>query len=131
NIVTDSLGNFSFALFKTSDEPSTNAAFNLALNKIVIKNSDVLYQDALSKIKIETKNTSIEGKVQVTDQFIHFDTQADIFSLLAQVDQTVYIDQTPLTGTINTRVYLEPMKVEFMKNELLLAKLPIEIDRKS
>ena len=127
NIVTDSLGNFSFALFKTSDEPSTNAAFNLALNKIVIKNSNVLYQDDLSKIKIETKNTSIEGKVQVTDQFIHFDTQADIFSLLAQVDQTVYIDQKPLKGTINTRVYLDPMKVEFMKNELLLAKLPIEI----
>lgn len=63
----------------------------------------------------------------MTDQFIHFDTQADIFSLLAQVDQTVYIDQKPLKGTINTRVDLDPMKVEFMKNELLLAKLPIEI----
>src|SRR5690606_6597180 len=118
NIVTDSLGNFSFALFKTSDEPSTNAAFNLALNEIVIKNSDVLYQDDLSKIKIETKNTSIEGKVQVTDQFIHFDTQADILSLLAQVDQTVYIDQKPLKGTINTRVYLDPVRSEEHTSEL-------------
>src|SRR5690606_10756609 len=66
NVVTDSLGNFSFAIFKTSDEPSEDTPFDLALNKIYIKNCDILYQDDTSKIKIETKHTSISGDVQVT-----------------------------------------------------------------
>lgn len=130
NIVTDSLGNFSFGIFKTSDEPSEDAPFDLALDKIYVKNSNVLYQDDTSQIKIETKNTSIQGKIQVTDQFIDFDTQADILSLFAGVDQTIYVDGKPLKGKINTRVYLDPVTVEFKENDLLLAQLPIEIKGK-
>ncbi|HUH25890.1 MAG TPA: AsmA family protein, partial [Flavobacterium sp.] len=129
-VVTDTLGNFSFGIFKTSEEPSDDAPFDLALQKISIKNSNVLYQDDASKIKIETKNTSIQGKIQVTDQFIDFDTNADIRSLFASVDQTVYVDEKPLKGKINTRVYLDPMAVEFKENDLFLAELPLEIKGK-
>lgn len=57
----------------------------------------------------------------MTDQFIHFDTQADIFSLLAQVDQTVYIDQKPLKGTINTRVYLDPIESRVYEKRAIIS----------
>lgn len=127
NVVTDSIGNFSFAIFKTSDEPSESSPFDLALNKIFIKNSDVLYQDDTSKIKIETKNTSITGDVQVTDKYIDFDTDADIFSMFVKMDESVFVDNKSLKGKINTRVYLDPMAVEFKDNDLLLAQLPLQI----
>lgn len=127
NVVTDSLGNFSFAIFKTSDEPSEDTPFDLVLNKIYIKNCDILYQDDTSKIKIETKHTSISGDVQVTDQYIDFDTQADIASTWVSMDEMILVDKKPLKGSINSRVYLDPMKVEFRENNLRLAQLPLQI----
>ncbi|MBA5791164.1 AsmA family protein [Flavobacterium sp. xlx-214] len=127
NVVTDSLGNFSFGIFKSSDEPSESSSFNLALNKIHIKNTTVLYQDDVSKIKIRTENTNISGDVQVTDKFIDFATNANIQSLFFGLDKSVYVDNKPLKGTINTRVNLDPISVEFKKNELLLADLPLNV----
>ncbi|SEH75042.1 AsmA protein [Paenimyroides aquimaris] len=127
NVVTDSLGNFSFAIFKSSDEPSTNSSFSLALNKIYIKNTDVLYQDNQSKIKIETKNTNINGNVQVTDKYINFETNADINSLFFGIDKSILVDHKPLKGSINTKVNLEPISVEFKESNLLLANFPLNI----
>src|SRR5690606_28474114 len=78
NVVTDSLGHFSFSIFKTTEEPSEESSFDLSLDKIYVKNTTVLYQDDVAKIKVLTENTNISGKVQVTDQFIDFDTETDI-----------------------------------------------------
>ena len=72
NIVTDSLGNFSFTIFKSSPEPSTNSSFSLALNKIHIKNSNVLYQDDVSKIQIKTNNTNINNLFFLIIIFFNF-----------------------------------------------------------
>ncbi len=127
NVVTDSLGNFSFAIFKSSDEPSTDSSFSLALNKIQVKNTDVLYQDDQSKIKIQTKNTNISGNVQVTDKYINFETEADIKSLFFGLDKSILVDHKPLKGIINTKVNLDPVSVEFNKSELLLANLPLNV----
>lgn len=127
NVVTDSIGNFSFAIFKTSEEPSEDSPFDLALHKIFIKNSDVLYQDDTSKIKIETKNTSITGDIQVTDKYIDLDTDADILSMFVKMDESLFVDNKSLKGKINSRVYLDPMTVEFKENNLLLAQLPLQI----
>lgn len=127
NVVTDSLGNFSFAIFKSSDEPSTDSSFSLALNKIHVKNTDVLYQDDQSKIKIQTKNTNIGGNVQVTDKYLNFETEADIKSLFFGLDKSILVDHKPLKGTINTKVNLDPVSVEFNKSELLLANLPLNV----
>ncbi|MEG1377806.1 MAG: AsmA family protein, partial [Myroides sp.] len=127
NVVTDSLGNFSFAIFKSSDEPSTDSSFSLALNKIHVKNTDVLYQDDQSKIKIQTKNTNISGNVQVTDKYINFETEADIKSLFFGLDKSILVDHKPLKGIINTKVNLDPVSVEFNKSELLLANLPLNV----
>lgn len=127
NVVTDSLGNFSFAIFKSSDEPSTDSSFSLALNKIHIKNTDVLYQDDQSKIKIQTKNTNISGNVQVTDKYINFETEADIKSLFFGLDKSILVDHKPLKGIINTKVNLDPVSVEFNKSELLFANLPLNV----
>lgn len=127
NIVTDSLGNFSFAIFKSSPEPSTNSSFSLTLNKIHIKNSNVLYQDDVSKIQIKTNNTNIFGDVNVTDKYIDFDTKTDISSLFFELDKNVLVDNKPLKGSIKTKVNLEPVSVEFKENNLLLANLPLNI----
>ncbi|WCM40850.1 hypothetical protein MG290_07640 [Flavobacterium sp. CBA20B-1] len=127
NVVTDSLGNFSFAIFKSSEEPSTDSSFSLALNKIQVKNTDVLYQDNPSKIKIQTKITNINGDVQVTDKYIHLETETDIKSLFFQLDKSVLVDHKPLKGAINTKVQLNPMIVEFKENQLQLAQLPLNV----
>ncbi len=127
NVVTDSLGNFSFAIFKSSDEPSTDSSFSLALNKIHVKNTDVLYQDDQSKIEIQTKNTNIGGNVQVTDKYLNFETEADIKSLFFGLDQSILVDHKPLKGIINTKVNLDPVSIEFNKSELLLANLPLNV----
>ncbi len=127
NVVTDSLGNFSFAIFKTSDEPSTDSSFSMVLNKIHVKNTDVLYQDDQSKIKIQTQDTNISGNVQVTDKYINFETEADIKSLFFGLEQSILVDHKPLKGTINTKVILDPVSVEFNKSELLLANLPLSV----
>lgn len=127
NIVTDSLGNFSFAVFKSSEETSEKSSFDLSLKKIHINNSDVLYQDDQSKMKVHTTGTHITGDVQVTDKFIDFNTNADIRSLFFGLDQSVYVDRKPLKGTINTRVNLEPVSVEFKQNNLMLADLPLAV----
>lgn len=127
NIVTDSLGNFSFTIFKSSPEPSTNSSFSLALNKIHIKNSNVLYQDDVSKIQIKTNNTNIFGDVNVTDKYIDFDTKTDINPLFFELDKNVLVDNKPLKGSIKTKVNLEPVSVEFKENNLLLANLPLNI----
>jgi len=127
NIVTDSLGNFSFAVFKASEETSEKSSFDLSLKKIHINNTDVLYRDDQSGIRVHTTGTHITGDVQVTDKFIDFNTDADIRSLFFGLDQSVYVDRKPLKGTINTRVNLEPVSVEFRQNSLKLADLPLAV----
>lgn len=127
NIVTDSLGHFSFAVFKASDEPSSESSFNLSLEKIHIKNTNVLYQDDQSRIKILTKNTNISGGIEIGDKFIDFNTDADIQSVFFGLNKSKYIDGKTLKGVIKTRVNLDPISVEFKQNDLLLADLPLSV----
>src|SRR5690606_3681352 len=97
------------------------------LNKIHIKNSNVLYQDDVFKIQIKTNNTNIFGDVNVTDKYIDFDTKTDINPLFFELDKNVLVDNKPLKGSIKTKVNLEPVSVEFKENNLLLANLPLNI----
>ena len=127
NLVTDSLGHFSFDIFKPSDKKEESGSFALSLEQIQVHNAHVVYRDEVSKIKITTDNTNIKGKILVTDSFIDFDTDADIHSLFFGLDKTAYVDHKPLKGKINTRVMLEPVSVIFKENKVTLGQLPLEV----
>ncbi len=127
NLVTDSLGHFSFDIFKPSDKKEASGSFALSLEQIQVHNTRVVYQDEVSKIKITTDNTNIYGKVLVTDSFIDFDTDADIQSVFFGLDKTAYVDHKPLKGKISTRVMLDPVSVVFRENKVTLGQLPLEV----
>ena len=128
NVLTDSLGISTLEIFKPSDDTKpSSSSFNLALKKVNIANSHVVFSDATSKIKIETKKTSIEGDVEVTDAFVNFDTKADIQSVLFVLENSVLVDNKPLKGIVKSKVNLNPIAIEFKENKLELAQLPLVI----
>src|SRR5690606_31880023 len=60
-------------------------------------------------------------------KYLNFETEADIKVLFFGLNQSILVDHKPLKGTINTKVNLDPISVEFNKSELLLANLPLNV----
>ncbi|MFC5047220.1 AsmA-like C-terminal region-containing protein [Aquimarina hainanensis] len=129
-IKTDSLGNSNLDIAKTTEKeqttPETSSSdFTFDLKHYELNNSNIRYQDDVSKIKMDLTTINHVGEGSVSGQKIILDTQSSVAASL-DMDGSNYLDKNKLQLDAELELDLENQKYSFRENKLLLNQLPLE-----
>lgn len=130
-VKTDSLGNQNFDIFISDEEqPKDDSSTNLAFDKILVTNTNLLYADEKTKVKLQATNLSYDGLVNFINNKIDLVANASIEKVLFSMDDVVYIDQKSLKGDLNTSIDLNDLALTFNKDNWVLEKFPFSVNGK-
>ncbi len=128
NIKSDSLGNSNYDILISNDEtPKDDSSVNLEFEKIIIKNTNIVFEDQKNKIAFKANNLNYNGSISFIENILALEANTKIQEVFFTFDNNVYIDKKELSGNLNTEINLDKLSLNFKKNALTLAKFPFEI----
>ncbi|WP_177763228.1 AsmA-like C-terminal region-containing protein [Flavobacterium sp. I3-2] len=131
NVKSDSLGNANYDVFISDDEaPKDDSTVNLNFENIIIKNTQLVFEDKKNKIEFRAQNLNYKGLVAFVNNNINLNAKADIAEVFFAFDKQIYIDKKALKGNFDTQINLDKLSLTFNKNQFVLAKFPFEINGK-
>lgn len=131
NVKSDSLGNANYDVFISDDEaPKDDSTVNLNFENIIIKNTQLVFEDKKNKIEFHAQNLNYKGLVAFVNNNLNLNAKADIAEVFFAFDKQIYIDKKALKGNFDTQINLDKLSLTFNKNQFVLAKFPFEINGK-
>jgi uncharacterized protein involved in outer membrane biogenesis len=109
-------------------QDETESGLNLQLEKIEISEADFVYDDRQTEmiVGLENINFIVSGKMYGTSAELDTDGGAERFSLLYKGNK--YISNLSVETQTKLNIDYEKMDISISKNELLLNRLPLEIN---
>ncbi|ESU21049.1 AsmA family protein [Flavobacterium enshiense DK69] len=107
------------------DEKDTSTA-SLQLDKIVIQDSHLVYDDKSSKILIDAKGFDYAGKGDLHEAIFDLKTKASITSFDLVFEGEEYLKHKKVDAELITRINTNSLEFVFQQNNLILNKLPID-----
>lgn len=132
-VLPDGRANY-FEIMKTdstetaTEEESSDTPFNLSLKKITIKNSDVVYQNDSSNMKVSLIgwNGTVSGDFSASETTIN--TNSVIDAITFAMDGVPYLSKVKATADASVKADLDNMKFSFIESTLKLNELAASID---
>ncbi|NOY96410.1 MAG: AsmA family protein [Chlorobi bacterium] len=109
------------------DNAEETGTFKLFLEKVVINNADIIYDDRPIDMVLVFKraNFNLSGNMYGTATELNSTGEVEQFSLT--YDSVAYISKTTLKANSILRIDYKPMGIRLIKNELWVNQLPLEI----
>lgn len=125
NIITDRNGKSNYNIIKTSEQDSvaTESATSgdVALDRIRISDSRLVYTDSASGIVAVLKGLNYKGKGGLKDSDFTLSSLLKIEELSFILDGTAYIDKKPIKAEMLTKINLDSMAIHLERNRISLA----------
>jgi len=109
----------------TTSAPDTTTA--LQIEKIVIENSRLVYNDLSSAILINAKGLNYSGKGDLSKAIFDLSSHITIDSFDLHYDKEPYIQKKRINADLVTKVNTNSLAFEFEKNKLRINRLPLEV----
>ena len=116
--------NYDIALDKGADTPETDSNFLLTLQEYEILNSNVVYHDLASNMRLEISEMNHSGTGDLSLEKSELDTQTTAL-VSFEMDSTNYLNKNPVQLKALIGVDLKEEKYTFLKNEALVNQLPL------
>jgi AsmA protein len=133
NIIVNENGEANYNVYKSSGEGSSNTSSSggdttasLKIRKIVIENSNVVYDDRSSDILLRAKGLSYSGKGDLGKAIFDLRSHLKIDSFDLYYDQQPYILKKRVRAELVTNINTNSLALKFPKNRLRINKLPLE-----
>jgi AsmA protein len=127
NIQVNNKGEANYNVYKsTTSTTSSYKSASLNLKSIIIENSEIIYNDASTKILIEAKGFNYKGKGNLLHVDFSLTTSANIENLSLTYDQNEYLKNKKLKADLITKINTNSLAFVFEKNDLIINKLPVE-----
>lgn len=127
NIQVNAKGEANYNVYKSNATTSTNEnSASLDLKNIQIDNSEIIYNDASTKIHIDAKGFNYQGKGNLLDENFSLTTSASIENLSFTYDQNEYLKNKKVKADLITKINTNSLAFIFEKNDLIINKLPVE-----
>ncbi|CAN5810873.1 hypothetical protein BH11BAC3_BH11BAC3_05690 [soil metagenome] len=107
---------------------SSNTA--LRLEKIVIKNSRLIYDDQSAKILISANGINYTGNGNLNESVFDLYTEAGIEDFNLTYDGEQYLKSKKVNASLITKINTNSLAFVFEKNDLKINKLPVEFKGK-
>lgn len=119
--------NYDIALDKAADANATEDNFLLTLQKYEILNSNVVYHDLASNIRLEISEMNHSGTGDLSLEKSELDTETTAL-VSFEMDSTNYLNKNPVQLKALIGVDLKEYKYTFLKNEALVNQLALVFD---
>ncbi|UOK43504.1 AsmA family protein [Flavobacterium enshiense] len=117
--------NYNVYVSETKKEKDTSTA-SLRLDKIVIQDSRLVYDDKSSEILINAKGLEYIGKGDLHEAIFDLKTDASIASFDLVFEGEEYLKHKKVDAELITRINTNSLEFVFQQNNLILNKLPID-----
>lgn len=127
NIQINEKGEANYNVYKSTKTTSTNDnSASLDLKNIQIDNSEIIYNDASTKMHIDAKGFNYQGKGNLLDVNFSLITSASIENLSFTYDNNEYLKNKSIKADLITKINTNSLAFIFEKNDLIINKLPVE-----
>lgn len=127
NVQVNNKGEANYNVYKSNETDVTdNSSASLNLKNIQILNSELVYNDASTKMLIEAKGFNYKGKGNLLDVNFSLTTSASIDNLNFTYDSNEYLKNKAVKADLITKINTNSLAFVFEKNDLIINKLPVE-----
>ncbi|WP_366185621.1 AsmA family protein [Flavobacterium ovatum] len=129
NIKVNEQGQANYSVYKSKDESPTDSESSettIKLEKIDIKNTQVVYNDLSTKILMEARGFNYVGKGDLEKSVFDLVTEAKINSFDFSLGGEQYLKNKQVNATLITKINTTSLAFEFKQNDLKINKLPVD-----
>lgn len=127
NIQVNRLGEANYNVYKSNEADTTSSSeTQIKLERIIIKNSELVYFDRSAKIEINLKGLNYRGTGDLQNSNFDLKTRAQIDQLSLTYDKNEYLKDKKVKANLITKINTNSLSFIFEKNDLVVNKLPIE-----
>jgi AsmA protein len=127
NVQVNKKGEANYNVYKKSKTSITDdSKASLNLKNIQIVNSEIIYDDASTKILIEAKGFNYKGKGNLLDVNFNLTTSASIENLNLTYKTNEFLKNKSVKADLITKINTNSLSFVFEKNDLVINKLPVE-----
>jgi hypothetical protein len=109
----------------TADEPSD---FKLLLQKVTVRNSDILYDDSEASMNVALRNLNLTLSGDMTADETRIKTNLTADELNFVMDKISYLSRAKLSANVNIDADLKNMKFTLSDNQIQLNEIQASID---
>ncbi len=128
NIKVNENGEANYNVYNSESKQTTKdtAATKLRLDKIIIENTHLVYDDKAAKILIGAKGFNYIGKGDLDKSIFDLKTEAHIDDFNFKFDNEQYLKNKKVNAELITKVNTNSLSFIFEQNNLKVNKLPID-----
>lgn len=132
NIQADTAGHANYNIYISkhdttkSAQPADSAGASLKIQKIIIENSNVVYDDRSVPMLINARGFNYEGSGDLSKDIFDLNTHLKVDSFDFTYDNVPYFVSKKFHADLITRINTNSLAFEFQKNDLLINQLPVQ-----
>lgn len=128
NIKVNEKGEANYNVYNSENKATTKdtAATKLRLDKIIIENTHLVYDDKATKILIDAKGFNYTGKGDLDKSIFDLKTEAHINDFNFTLDKEQYLKNKKVNAELITKINTNSLSFIFEQNNLKVNKLPID-----
>jgi AsmA protein len=127
NVQVNKKGEANYNVYKKSKTSITDdSKASLNLKNIQIVNSEIVYNNASTKILIKAKGFNYKGKGNLLDVDFNLTTSASIEDLNLTYKTNEFLKNKSVKADLITKINTNSLSFVFEKNDLVINKLPVE-----
>ena len=133
NVQTDSTGhaNYNIYISKKTNAPaqpesSDSAGASLKIQKIIIENSKIVYNDRSLPMLINARGFNYQGSGDLSKDVFDLNTHMQVDTIDFYYDKMAYFVSKKLNADLITQINTNSLAFSFEKNNLLINQLPVE-----
>jgi len=132
NVLVNEKGeaNYNVYVSEAKEEKTESSNTSLRLDKIVIEDSHLVYNDKSAKILMDAKGFNYRGKGDLDQAIFDLKTKMKIESFDFVFDGEEYLKNKKVNADLLTQVNTNSLSFIFQQNNLIINKLPIDFKGK-
>ena len=133
NVQTDSTGHANYNIYiskkpnaPAQPESSDSAGASLKIQKIIIENSKIVYNDRSLPMLINARGFNYQGSGDLSKDVFDLNTHMQVDTIDFYYDKMAYFVSKKLNADLITQINTNSLAFSFEKNNLLINQLPVE-----
>ncbi len=131
NIQADAAGHPNYDVYiskktKPSSKPADSSDASLKIQKIIIENSKVVYNDRSIPMLIDARGFNYQGSGDLSKDVFDLTTHMQIDTIDFNYDSVSYFASKKLKANLITRINTNSLDFEFQQNDLHINELPVQ-----
>ncbi|MTG96979.1 AsmA family protein [Myroides sp. BIT-d1] len=130
NVMEDGSSNYDIFYASESNELEEDSDLELNINRLHIKNAEVIYNDLASKLSFVMQNFDYVGRGNMSEAIFDLKSVIRIQSFDLNFDGVHYVKEKPILAKLSTQIDTKSLTLIFERNDIRIKDLPVDFKGK-